>query len=1067
MRRRVRRLLSRSLDVRPGEGRAIALLFSLSTFIGVFVAFFFSVANSAFLGEIEDLPKILPYAYILSGLVGYLAVRAFGVLETKVGLRRAMSLNLVALLAMTLLFLLGRSASDSPWVSFLMFIAIVPALTLLDLEFWGLAGRVFDLQQGKRLFGLISSGEVISAAFGFFLVPALISLGLGSRTLLILATLGLGAALLLLPILFRQFPERLGDRAEVGTAAEERPKKSLGELVGDRTFLLLSTVTLLFVVNLFLVDFTFLVGTREHFLGQGELGQLWRETVGGAEALTGFLGFFFGLVKFCEFLAKTMLSGRLSANFGLASTLLLTPALVLLWVVIALMSGELWGTGGGLFFAAIAMAKLSEFVGRKAFFDPSFRILFQPLPSEDRFSIQTLVDGAVRQIGLGVAGGLLALVALAGGADFRLVGLLLIAVLTLWIAATVLAFRDYRSGLREVLSQQTRRGLVRSPEEILQERLKGAPAAKVRPALDVLARVDFGVFVRLLGQLLDTSNPEVLRSVLERVGWARVVTFGPRIEEIADKAEDPGVVSAASTARQRLREVAELGRNPELTAEYARAGEPVLRRMAALAIIHDPRPETRDLLPGLLWDDDRATRRIALLAAGISKRSEYWPRLIAQISSGVYSKSAMSALVSIGEDVLPALDFSFRRREASTQTLLRILEIYRRIGGSRAEALLFDKIDHPNQEVQEQALTCLGQCGYQARGAEVGLIHEKLESVVDRLTWSMAAGVDLAAHRFEGELTQALEWRLKKDQGALFLLLALVCDPEVVRLMRTSFQSTERESRAYALEIAAEVVPLELREALFPIFEQLPPAQTLERLDLLFPQRRLSLAERLRDIARQGAARVDRWTRACALEALGRACEGEPPGELRANFFLPDPMVREIAAREITRLDPALGERLLGHLPTEEREALERALELQAAGWLSSFEKVRRVSRTDVFSGVPLSLLARFASGVREIHLGRDEVLFAEGASAQSMYIIVVGTLRIQRGEKTLDHLGELDVLGEIGVLGTGARTAAAIAEEPTRVLEVERGWLQDLLADHLEFLPVFLDVIDQRLARH
>ena len=61
------------------------------------------------------------------------------------------------------------------------------------------------------------------------------------------------------------------------------------------------------------------------------------------------------------------------------------------------------------------------------------------------------------------------------------------------------------------------------------------------------------------------------------------------------------------------------------------------------------------------------------------------------------------------------------------------------------------------------------------------------------------------------------------------------------------------EDRAFALEIAEQLVPEDSRELVFPLLEDLPPQQLLDRLRFYFPQRRLGVDERLLDILSQGS----------------------------------------------------------------------------------------------------------------------------------------------------------------------------------------------------------------------
>ena len=92
--------------------------------------------------------------------------------------------HVVALILIgTLLFLLifvclirfGIWATSSSWLIFGFLIWFRVVEVLLNLEFWGLPGRIFNVRQSKRLLGLIASGEVVARIVGGFSVPLLVA----------------------------------------------------------------------------------------------------------------------------------------------------------------------------------------------------------------------------------------------------------------------------------------------------------------------------------------------------------------------------------------------------------------------------------------------------------------------------------------------------------------------------------------------------------------------------------------------------------------------------------------------------------------------------------------------------------------------------------------------------------------------------------------------------------------------------------------------------------------------------------------------------------------------------
>ncbi len=1032
----------RAFNIRHGEGLPIFYLLTLSLFTGIFVAFYLSAANASFLSNFEI--DFLPWAYIISGLVGNVAVAVFSYLQKRVPFTRLLVGNVLFLFALLITFRTSLLVTDSRWISFLMFIWIDPMLTLLDLGYWGLAGRLFDLQQGKRLFGLVSSGEVVTAVLGFFLVPFC-----DYSILLVIAAFGLGLYVFAMMPAVRHFRERL-----LATSAPAPRRDGDEQVAGtdnNRYFMLISIVTVLVILALYFVDFVFLRNASQRYVTE--------------TSLASFLAIFFAITRLTELVAKTLLSGRLIGQFGLIFGLLALPVSVM---VFGLAAAATWifGSAGTWFFVFVALGKLLEFVLRKSIFDPSFKVLFQPVDERQRFAMQTRAEGSVRQVGLLLAGAALVMISFFDAMDVEHVVYLQIFVALGCTAVTVLLFREYRSKLLEALSRHTGARLLESPVQIIRRVLLDARAQPAGYTLNVLGRVEPVLFVQFLEELATSEDPAVRQVALQRIHAFRLFGFLDTVSRQAADDPDRDVRQAAAELVGELREVKAFLAAPDRVVALASSERADDRVLAALAFVYEPRIAPPEALFELLWDSTTRVRRVALIAAGQSRHEAVWPRLIEQLGSGLFSEASASALITIGSPVLDALDSAFRRFEEQPEAMLRILRIYERIDDDKAGKLLFDQIDHPNRDVRQQALESLSVCGYQAQDGQVRVVRYQIEKALDHLSWYLAAQLDIGLEAWADDLARALEGQILQERQSLLLLLGLICDPEAIRLMRDSLSDEDAGGQAYALEIATEVIPSELQGALFPFLEQLPPRQTLDRLDLFFPQLALSPSARLRDILRQGYGRVNSWTKACAIRTLSEFGGASIPIELAANLFNQHPMIRELTALAMNRLDPPACRLHLDRLPAAQAAAFDSLIRAAAEGALSIFDKVLLLRSTEIFAPIPEPMLARSAAGIQELRFSGNERIFSTGDPAESMFVIAQGRIRIEKDGVTLTHLTDRDVLGEIGILEAGVRSAAAVVEEPTQLLHVDQKWLYDLLADRMEILPRLIEVITKRLAR-
>ena len=87
----------------------------------------------------------------------------------------------------------------------------------------------------------------------------------------------------------------------------------------------------------------------------------------------------------------------------------------------------------------------------------------------------------------------------------------------------------------------------------------------------------------------------------------------------------------------------------------------------------------------------------------------------------------------------------------------------------------------------------------------------------------------------------------------------------------------------------------------------------------------------------------------------------------------------------------------------------------------------------------------------RERHVATDEVLFSEGASATSLFLVLDGLLGltlVSHGEKRVGHASPGSIVGEMSLVSDEPAAATVTAEEPSLVLEISRETINEKL-DH------------------
>jgi len=126
--------------------------------------------------------------------------------------------------------------------------------------------------------------------------------------------------------------------------------------------------------------------------------------------------------------------------------------------------------------------------------------------------------------------------------------------------------------------------------------------------------------------------------------------------------------------------------------------------------------------------------------------------------------------------------------------------------------------------------------------------------------------------------------------------------------------------------------------------------------------------------------------------------------------------------------------------------------------------KLELLRAVPLFSACGKGSLARIARLVDEVDLPAGHVLTQQGRVGDEFFIIVAGTVRVDRDGRRIDTLGPGDFLGEISLIDHRPRTATATCETPCRVLVLAHREFHTLLADSPGIASAVLTSLAERL---
>jgi len=127
-------------------------------------------------------------------------------------------------------------------------------------------------------------------------------------------------------------------------------------------------------------------------------------------------------------------------------------------------------------------------------------------------------------------------------------------------------------------------------------------------------------------------------------------------------------------------------------------------------------------------------------------------------------------------------------------------------------------------------------------------------------------------------------------------------------------------------------------------------------------------------------------------------------------------------------------------------------------------DKQDLLEQVPLFAGISAAGIEELGAIANEVEVRAGTVLTHEGAREGFFFIVVDGTVRIERGGDFVNTLGPGEFFGEIALLDGGPRTATAVAETTCRLLSMTYQMFHELLDASPEIRTAILEGVGRRL---
>src|SRR6188768_606613 len=699
--------LLKLLNVRPSEWKVVSQLFWLQFFMGTGIAFFFTASFSHFLEKFSA--SQVAWVMIVSSPLLFFTGWIFTKFEHRMHLTRVGTIVIILMAISILLFQLSSNWIKDDWFYYLTFAWYYVLYLASNLCFWSITSTLFDVRQSKRLFAVISGGDVpakfIGYTMAYFFVKAIGPLNMLWPAFVFM----LGA----LPFLYQLSKSGVVHHHHHHHADHVEFIQGKGFKVFVKRFTLNTLIRRLAVL-------TFIISTSLAIINYAFYTQV-KEQNHDDKALSNFIILFMAASQIIALIVKIMLTGRIVTSIGIKKSLLITP-LVLLGLLIIIFSAQIVASESNLVFYAFGIAAIAVEVLRTTITNPVFLTVMQPLNPNARSKAHAIVKGIMDPFAFLFSGVLLIIInSLKPGNELLTICYILAFFGASWIVSIVLVSRSYHHTLLKAISSRffSQDEFKLSDEEIQQQILKKIETGNETEIINILQMLNSqvsGGSKEIIFKLLDHPSGNIKRVTLLLIQTRNIKGAEEKLKSLADndRNKEIQILAVQSLCKEQnehqylkhylhhhdagIKAAALMGMLKSNDKENRQYAEEIVTELIQSAHIKDKQTalqvltEVKDVYchPHFtnLFTVDRSLRLAAFKAIGDSATPLLMERVMPYFREHPLHVGA--SLHAAGEKSIPFILKNIHNHDTNAFLKEKLITVLGKIGGRNAQATLFE-----------------------------------------------------------------------------------------------------------------------------------------------------------------------------------------------------------------------------------------------------------------------------------------------------------------------------------------------------------------------------------------
>lgn len=470
-----------------------------------------------------------------------------------------------------------------------------------------------------------------------------------------------------------------------------------------------------------------------------------------------------------------------------------------------------------------------------------------------------------------------------------------------------------------------------------------------------------------------------------------------------------------------------------------------------------PEEERVGILKRLVNDSSLPVAKNAIVSASSYTDKELIRSIIGKLGVNELSNASYACINCAADQATDLLEEAFYKTGQTEKVQLKIVRLLGDMGNKKAVEYLLKKLSYPNQNIISASLEALSKTNFTLPDEKAVTIKHELEEVCRYIVWNTSLILDLEKHKGSNELIEAMEVEIQYNYKSLFDLLSLLLNPGSIELIRKNIWDSDYQKVAFALELASLIIASETKPMILPLLRPMSKSERVKKMQEIFVTERMSHRDALYDIIQRDYKWINPWTKTCAIMELGGLRQHEDLSILLGNMINPDPMIAELAALSVLRIDKQeymrnkeiFADSFINIVGAKSVTAIEQWLlnEKQSIPLLK-FEIIKYLKQVDEFKLIPGEVLKHITGIITPLHFSKEQHIktITNLDITNFYYIIVSGKVLLQINGNAVCQFGENVFLSSLDLLIDYDVEISLFAETDTMLYEIAPSEFEDFL---------------------